>query len=98
MVSATLAFPISFALVKLYRYTVLKTMAAAAAKPESVPPLLKTSEPSPTQTERQPEATIVDEGPWIGNRSDAEALSRTCQRRLGGRLRPTELPERLMQW
>jgi hypothetical protein len=71
MLSAALAFPISFALVKLYRHTVLKTMAATAGKRVLAPPSLETSQPPPIPPS---EATIVDKGPEIGDGSDARAL------------------------
>ena len=52
MVSATLAFPISFALIRLYRRAVLKTMTPTVSDRGSRPPPLETTQPLPIQCTR----------------------------------------------
>ena len=72
--SATLAFPISFALIRLYRHAVLKTMVRTKSDRGFVPLPLETTQLSSTQGSAQIEPPIVDEMPTIDSGSAAEAL------------------------
>jgi hypothetical protein len=72
--SATLAFPISFALIRLYRHTVLETMVRVGAKRGSAPPPLETRQPAPIERGARPQPTILEGAPKIGRGSVADAL------------------------
>jgi hypothetical protein len=74
IVSATLAFPISFALIRLYGHAVLKTMVCAGKKRDPAPPALEPVQPVPIHRGAEPQPTIVDVVPEIGHGSTAEAL------------------------
>src|SRR5271165_3842966 len=71
--SGTLAFPISFVLIRLYRHTVLRTMVRSGAKRDSTPPPLETVQ-SPIERGAPRQPTIVEDAPKIGPGSPADAL------------------------
>jgi hypothetical protein len=72
--SATLAFPISFALIRLYRHTVLKAMVRVGVKRGSAPPPLETAQPAPIERGALARPTILEGAPKIGGGSAADAL------------------------
>ena len=71
--SGTLAFPISFVLIRLYRHTVLRTMVRSGAKRDSTPPPLETVQ-SPIERGAPRQPTIVEDPPKISPGLPADAL------------------------
>ena len=74
MVSAALAFPISFALIKLYRRAVVRTMAHPGSKRNRELPPVETAQPPPIHSGAQLQPTVLNVGPEVGCGSAAEAL------------------------